>query len=179
MRTRFKIKDGSLAECDQDNASIVVYSRPDNEEKQQLLEALGHDSHDLESALDPDEISRIEFGPDDAFIIWKRPNNVSFDQQLRFEESSIGLFLKRDRLTIIVGDFQSPFDGKQFQKVRSLNGVLLKLFLETIRHHLNHLKAIKQLTADLQVKLNRSMENRYFLQMFNLRWRNLSVWRTK
>lgn len=168
MHSYFEIKDGILVEVAEESARVSVYTSPTDEEKRQLYETLGQDSHDLESALDPDEISRLEFGPDDVFMIWKRPKNVSFEQQLKFEEASAGLFLKNNRLTVILSEDGSLFLGREFQKISSLNGVLLKIFLDTVRHHLGHLKAIKQVTAEVQVKLNRSMENHYFLQMFDL-----------
>jgi magnesium transporter len=168
VKSFLQIKDGALVESTQEDRSIVIYVSPDEGEKRELFETLGYDWHDLESALDPDEISRLEFGPEDVFIIWKRPKNVSAEQQLKFEESSVGLFLQKNRLTVILGEAGPLFAGKELQKIGSLNGVLLKFFLDTVRHHLGHLKAIKQLTADLQVKLNLSMENRYFLQMFAL-----------
>lgn len=168
MRSYFDIKDGLLIESVHEASPVVVYSSPSEEEKRQLFETLGHDLHDLESALDPDEVSRLEFGPGDVFMIWKRPKNISIEEKLKFEESSIGLFLQKNRLTVILSEGATLFSGKEFQKIDSLNGVLLKFFLDTVRHHLGHLKVIKQVTADLQIKLNRSMENQYFLQMFDL-----------
>lgn len=50
----------------------------------------------------------------------------------------------------------------------SLGGIMLKLFLHTIHHFLGHLKVIKQINAELQSKLNITMENRYLIQMFTL-----------
>lgn len=168
MKSFLQIEDGALVESTQEDRSIAIYVSPDEGEKRELFETLGYDWHDLESALDPDEISRLEFGPEDVFIIWKRPKNVSAEQQLKFEESSVGLFLKSNRLTVIASEPVPLFAGKEFQKIGSLKSVLLKFFLETVHHHLGHLKVIKQLTSDLQTKLNMSLENRYFLQMFNL-----------
>lgn len=167
MKTCFEIKDGSLSAGGPVDAPIIVYALPDEAEKRELLET-GHDLHDLESALDPDEISRVEFGPQDTYFIWKRPHNASHERRLRFEVSSAGLLLKKDRLTFILGEESPPFDGKEFEKVGSLNGLVLKFFLQTVRRYLGHLKAIKQLTAELQANLNQSMENRYLIQMFSL-----------
>ena len=168
MKTFFQIKNNALIEGGPDQADVAVYTIPDNGEKQELLDTLGHDAHDLESALDPDEISRIEINPDDTYIIWKRPNNVSYEQHLKFEVSSVGLFIKGNRMTVILGDASPAFRGKEFQKIESTNNLLLKFFLQTIHHYLGHLKVIKQLTAEIQTKLNLSMENRYLIQMFVL-----------
>ena len=168
MQTFFEMKDNALVETDSPQARIVVYAVPNEDEKKELLEALGHDRHDLESALDPDEVSRVEFGADDVYIIWKRPNNVSYQQQLKFEVSSVGLFVQKDRLVVILSDMCPAFTGKEFQKVASINDLLLKFFQHTSRHYLEHLKVIKQLAAEIQTKLNQSMENRYLIQTFML-----------
>ncbi len=168
MRTFFEIEEGCLVSSESETAAIAVYTLPDNGEKKQLLDTLSHDAHDLESALDPDEISRVDLGPEDTYIIWKCPNNVSYERQMKFEVSSIGIFLQKNRLTLILGEIGPPFAGKEFQKITSLNGVVLKLFLHTVRHFLGHLRAIKQMTSEIQTKLSHSMENRYLLQMFAL-----------
>ncbi len=168
MKTCYTLKDGLLAPMDSPQAPIAIYTLPDDNEKRQLLETLGHDRHDLESALDPDELSRVEFGPDDTYIIWKRPNNASYQKHLRFEVSSLGIFIQKDHLTVILGDTSPCFTGREFQQIESMNDLVLKLFLHTARHYLDHLKVIKQLAQEIQTKLNLSMENRYLIQTFVL-----------
>ena len=169
MKTQFEIRNGTLVQSDSDTTNILVYSTPDVAEKQELLQILQYDAHDLESALDPDEISRVEFSPEGIFIIWKRPNRVSFEDMLKFEVSSVGVFLQPDQMTVILGQDDSPFTaGREFRDVTSLTNVLLRFLLHTTRHYLDHLKAIKQLTGELERKLSHSMENRYLLQMFSL-----------
>jgi magnesium transporter len=168
MKIFYDIKDGYLVASTEDQARIVVYAEPDAGEKQQLIDTLHLARHDIESALDPDEISRVEFTPDHTYIIWKRPNNVSFEQWLKFEVSSVGLFLQKDKLTIILGEKTLPFSGNGPVKAASLNAVIEQFLLYTVHHFFGHLKGIKQLTAELQVKLNISSENKYYLQMFAL-----------
>ncbi len=168
MKNIYEIVDGRLVDSDSVIAPVIVYTMPDDEEKKQLFETLGHDMHDLESALDPDEVSRVEFGSDDTYIIWKRPNDVTFQQQLKFEVSSVGLFIQKDRLTVILGDFCPAFSGKEFQKIQSVNDLLMKFFLHTAHHFLDHLKVIKQQASEIQTKLNLSMENNYLIQTFVL-----------
>jgi magnesium transporter len=168
MKAFFQIKQDVLVPSSEDTAKITVYTTPDEAEKQYLVNALDLPRHDVESALDPDEISRVDITPDYIYIIWKRPNNVSYEQQLKFEVSSVGLFLQKDKLTIISGGSGIPLESNEFRKVPSLNSVMLKFFLQTVHHYFGHLKGIKMLTAELQAKLNVSMENRYLLQMFAL-----------
>lgn len=168
MKTLYQIKDGHLIADGAESPDVVVYAMPDADEKRELIEALEHDAHDLESALDPDEVSRLDMTPGELSIIWKRPNNVSFKEHLKFEVSSVGLFLKNNHLTVILGDPSPAFIGKEFQRVRSINDLLLRFFQYTVHHYLGHLKGIKMLTSELQDKLQHSMENHYLIQMFVL-----------
>jgi magnesium transporter len=168
VKTCFELKHGSIVQTSDDLGSILVYVAPDDREKQEIIQALTLDTYDLESALDPEEISRVEFTPDHIFLIWKRPKSASFDEQLRLDVSSLGLFLYQNRLTIIMNEKAIPFAAKEFQGVSSPVEVLLKFLLYTVRHYLAHLKVIKQLTIELESKISTSMENRYLLQMFAL-----------
>lgn len=168
MRAFYEIKDGAVAASAPDRATIDVFTAPDESEKSYLVETLGLDRHDLESALDPDEISRVEFTPDYVYIVWKRPDNVTTEQQVRFGVSTVGFVLRENKLTVILGSGDVPFGDREFQKVSSLNGVILRFFLNIVRHYFGHLKAIKMINADLQAKLSTSLENKYFLQMFAL-----------
>lgn len=166
MKTFYELKDGAVTQAA--GGPITVYAAPDEAEKREIIGELGLNSYDLESALDPDEISRVEFTADHLYIIWKRPNNVSFEEHMKFEVSSVGIFLRGGRLTFILGDKNIPFSNAQFRKVTSLNSLILKFFLYAVHHYLGHLRVIKQLTSEIQAKLNLSMENKYLLQMFAL-----------
>jgi magnesium transporter len=168
MKEFFKLKEGQVLECEGAQSNVVIYTLPDEAEKRELLANLHLDPHSLESALDPDEISRMECLQDDLYVIWKRPNNTSFAQQFKLEVSSMGFYLQKDRLTIILSEGVIPFQEKEFQGVVSLPDLLLRILQRTIHHFLGHLKAIKQLTAEIQAKLNASLGNQYLLQMFTL-----------
>lgn len=168
MKSFYEIRDGSLEACTPEKAAVIVCSAPNEEERQRLLDELQIDGHSLESALDPDEISRVEFGPEHIYVVWKRPSNVTFADRMKFEVSSVGLFVSRGHLTFITAAEDVPFTGRSFQKVSSLNDVVLGFFLHTVHHFFAHLKAIRQMNSELQAKLVTSMENRYLLQMFSL-----------
>jgi len=60
------------------------------------------------------------------------------------------------------------FEGKQFQRVASLNDLLLKLIYRSIFHYLEHLKIINMITDSLEDKISSSMENKYLLNLFTL-----------
>jgi magnesium transporter len=146
-----------------------VYAAPTVAEKQELVETLGIDPFDLESALDPDEISRAEFAPNRVSVIWKRPKNATLERnQVRFDVASLGLFLRPDRLVVIMGEDTVPFSAREFQGVGATVDVFLRLLLHTVHHYVGHLKVIKQLTVELGSKISASMENRYLLQMVAL-----------
>ena len=168
MKDFFEIKNGLVISSTKEQGKIIVYSVPTEIEKKELLETLQLDQHALDSALDPDEISRVEFTPEHTYIIWKRPNAASFKDLLKFEVSSLGIFLSKDKVTLILGEETVPFTAKEFQRICCLKEFVLKFLLHTIHHFFGHLKAMRMLNAELQSKLNMSMENEYLLQMFNL-----------
>ena len=151
-----------------DSAKIHMYVNPDANERQTILRTTNLDDHSLSSALDPDEISRVEFKPDHTFIIWKRPENYSFQEHVAFNVSSVGLVLMEDRLVIILGEDIGLANGKQAQNVDTVNDIVLNLFSQTTRHFLEHLKVIKQISREVQQKINTALENEYLIQMFSL-----------
>src|SRR5574344_660637 len=168
MISFYEIHEGTLVNSDKDSATITIYTSQDESEKQKIMNSLDITKHDIESALDPEEISRIEFTSEHTYIIWKQPNNVSFEQNLKFEVSSVGIFLNKNKLTIISNENIIHLSNVDFKKLISTNDFVLKFLLYTIRHFFSHLKAIKQISSELQIKLNTSMGNNYLLQMFAL-----------
>ncbi len=168
MKEYYRLRDGFVKPGAAEESSIWLYSVPTEMETKELLETLHRDGHALESALDPDEISRLEKIGDDLLVIWKRPNSTVFARQFKLEVSSVGLFLRKDRLEIILSEGVIPFVDKEFHGVGSLPDALLRILQHTIHHFLDHLKAIKVLTSDIQSKLNTSLGNQYLLQMFTL-----------
>lgn len=168
MKTVFALAEGCVIPAADERIDILLYTDPNHEEKRQIIETLALDPHDLESALDPDEISRVEFSEDLVSIMWKQPKNVSVSEQLRFDVASMGIFLHRERLIVILREGSLTFATREFQRSDTSVDILLKLLLHTVRHYLGHLKVIKQLTVELGSKITDTMENRYLLQMLAL-----------
>ncbi len=54
---------------------VTIYSNPTAQEQRALVEVFDIDEHALASALDPEEISRLEFDEEsgETFIVWTRP----------------------------------------------------------------------------------------------------------
>ncbi len=169
MIQAYDIRNRALCAAESETPQLRVFVCRTEEDKKAAIDKLGLDPHDVESALDPDEVSRIEFYDENTlFVIWKQPLNVTFDQRLRFDVSSVGLLLEPERLSIITQSPELYFGYKEYRTVDNARDVLLRFLLMTIRHYLDHLKGIKQITSDLQSKVNTSMENKYLLQMFAL-----------
>ncbi|MEO8513085.1 MAG: magnesium transporter CorA family protein [Ignavibacteria bacterium] len=167
MLQKYNFLNGALTESKEENCRVWVYVNPDNEENETIAREYNIDKHTVESATDPDEISRIEFEDDNIFIIWKRPKNYLSSDNLLFGVSSIGLFLFKERLVVVLPEDVSLFDQKQLG-FTSLMDIIIKFLYNSIRHYLDHIKAMKIISREIQVKLNASMENEYLIQMFNL-----------
>jgi magnesium transporter len=158
-----KMVDGSGSPC-----PIQVFTNPGQEEKRYLIEELKVDEHTLNSALDPDEVPRLEFEPNHVALIFKMPKNYSGAEQLKFSVASTGAFLFKDRLVIVLSEGVALFDGKPFTKVQSLPELLLKLINRSIFHFRDHLKIVNMLTDEIEQKINTSMENRFLINLFTL-----------
>jgi len=170
MIKRFELQNGSLLASESENSLVQVYINPDQTEKNSLLTQYDLDEHTLSSALDPDEISRVEFSPDYLSIIWKRPMNYSAQDNFVFNVTAVGLFLFKERLIIVLNEDTPLFltGIRQLPKMNSLLDVILNFLYKTIHHYLEHLKVIKMISRDLQKKINTSMENKHLIQMFSL-----------
>jgi magnesium transporter len=116
MKSFYALENGAALPTDVSHASIVVFVAPDEREKQELTKNLGLDVRDLESALEPDEISRVEFAPGMISLIWKRPKNVTIGEQLRFDVASMGLFLHQNKLVVVTDALVRFFDHKQARR---------------------------------------------------------------
>lgn len=168
MLRYFSIENGKLKESKDSTSPIRVFSNPDNKERLAFMKQLEVDNYDFEAALDPDEISRVEFEHDLTTIIWKQPHTEEFSLKAQFDVNSVGFFIHNGTLSLILSKDDIPFDSKVFDGVYSIYDVLLGYFFYTIRQFASHLKAIKRAKSKLEGKLSQSMENRYFLQMFDI-----------
>jgi magnesium transporter len=168
MLKGYKIQDGRITEDTNGDPQVLVITSPDDVERKHLLTQYKIDEHTLASSLDPDELSRLEFEPDHVAIIFKRPQNYSAADQLMFKTISTGLFLFKDRLIIVMSEPISLFTRKQFNRVSSLNDLMLKVIYEATAHFLEHLKGMNMITSEFEGKIETSLENRYLFQLFSL-----------
>jgi len=168
MIRRYKIADGRLQENGAEDSPVLVYASPDEGERKRLIEAFRIDEHTLASALDPDELGRLEFEEDHVAVIFKRPKNYSSADNFLFKVWSYGLFLFRDRVIIVRTEDVPLFDTRHFAKLKTPLDVALRLLSRTINHFVDHIKGINTIAGELEQKISESMENRYLLNMFTL-----------
>jgi magnesium transporter len=168
MRKNYCIQNGKVTEAEAGDSDIFVFYSPDENEIRWLIDEMKVDEHTLHSALDPDEISRIEFEPDHVAVIYKRPKNYSGKEFLIFRVASAGIFLFQNHIIIVLADDLPLFDTRQFTKITSLKDVMLKSIHRSIYHYLEHLKTINQISDELEKKINASMDNRYIINLFAL-----------
>lgn len=169
MKIAYSIQSERLVLADSGEAtSIFVYTQPDEQEKTELLNLFFLDPVDLESVNDPDEVPRVETGPDGTLIIWKVAENVTHGETAQFEVSSLGFMLKDGKAAVIVPRGQLEILGREFRRVDSPMDFVLRVMLHTIHHYQGHLKGIKAISGELEAKIVSSMENKYLLLMFTL-----------
>lgn len=168
MLRGFQLCDCRITGATEYPCPVQVFINPDMDEKRYLVEDLKVDEHTLHSALDPDEISRLEFEPDHIALIFKMPKSYSAKDQLLFRVVSTGAFLFKDKLVLVVSEDVPLFEGKQFSRVQSLPSLFLRVLNRSAYHFMEHLKIINILTDELEQKINESMENRYLISLFTL-----------
>jgi magnesium transporter len=170
MIKRFELSTGQLVPSELSESPVLVFVNPDAGEKNVLINDFLIDEHTLLSALDPEEVPRIEINNNNLSLIWKRPMNYSGKDNFYFNVASVGLFLVNDRLAVVLTEDISigPTGARKMHKLESPISVLLGFLYETVYHYLGHLKVIKMISRDLQEKINASMENKHLIQMFNL-----------
>jgi magnesium transporter len=168
MLKQLHISNGRLVEENGGEPAVHVYVAPDDTEKKYLIEQLKIDEHTLNSSLDPDELSRLEFEPEHVAMIIKRPKHYTAEDNFLFKISSIGVFLFKDKLVIVVAEEAPHFEVKPFMKVQSLPDVALKLIYLSIIHFVEHLKGINMLSASIEHQVNTAMENKLLLNLFTL-----------
>jgi len=168
MLQKYKIVDKRIVLNGEPDASILVFINPDESEKRMLISQFTIDEHTLNSSLDPDELSRLEYEPNHVAFIFKRPKSITAKENILFKVSSTGVFLFKDHLIIVTNEDYPIFEGKQFNKVYSNTDILLKLVFRAIIHFLEHLRAINMITDEFQQKINTSLENKYLIDLFSL-----------
>jgi magnesium transporter len=168
MLIKLNIIDGRLVESQDGPGSVSVYIAPDEAERKFLVEQFKIDEHTLNSSLDPDEVSRLEFEPEHIAMIFKRPKHYIARDNFLFKVLSTGVFMFKDRLVIVVSEDPLLFEGRPFTKIQSIQDVFLRLIYRAIAHFVEHLRGINQISNELEQQINLATENKYLLNLFTL-----------
>lgn len=168
MQRYYRLAEDKILEGERENSQIWVYIAPTEEEKRYLVDQFKIDEHTLQSALDPDEVARVEFEPDHAAIIFKYPRKYSSEDNFLFRIASTALFVFKDRLIIVLADDVVLFEGRPFLRVRSIEYVVLKLLYNVILHFTQHLRGMNMISNELEQQISTSMDNVHLLNMFTL-----------
>jgi len=169
MVKEYRINEGQLAPCEDHQGLVKVFISPDVVERNYLEHTCKISPHNISSAMDPDEIGRMEFEEDHVMIIIKSPKNYSSSDNFNFKVTSVGVFLYKDQLIIIMNNQEtSILEGRQGFKLSTLHDALLKILFGTIAHFLGHLKVINLLSDSLEAKISSSMANEHLLNMFTI-----------
>lgn len=168
MLKRCCIINSKIEEIQEEASDILIYSNPTEEEKKELIETYKIDEHTLNSALDPNELSRLDFEEEYVTIIFKTPKNYSGKDMLFFKASTIGIFLFEKKMIIVTNDEYMHFEKKIFLKINNLQDIILKLIYQSIYHFIEHLKVINMISDELENKISKSMQNKYLLNLFTL-----------
>ena len=167
MLKTFDIVEGKIIEAQ--TGAVCAYVAPTEEEKRHLIDEYQIDPHSLNSALDPDEISRVEFEDNHIAIILKQPRNYTAEDLLGFGVTSVGLFLFEDKLIIVQPEDTPLFEyGRGSLRARSLKGVMLRILHHATNHFLEHLKIIRLISARIEKDIEFSVSNHHLTEMFVL-----------
>lgn len=168
MRKKYNLQDGQVvAVRKEDAAQVELFCNPTEGEKKYLMEHLKIDEHTLASALDPDELSRLEFEPAHKVILFNRPKAYAPTMRRKLGIGSAGLFLYGDHAVVVTSDDDSILENLG-NKVADFNALALRLLYRSISHFTEHLRIINKMGDEIQDKLASSLENKYLLQMFEL-----------
>ncbi len=168
MLQQYSVLNGRISRSGAGNIPVDVYVLPTDDERSHLINNLGIDEHTLLSSIDPDETPRLEFDPPYIALILKYPKNYSADDNFLFRVKSMGIFMFTDRVVLVVDDSVPLFQGKIAANVNSVQDVVLKTLLQSIRHFESHLRVINMCSDEIEHELNESKENKSLLDMFTL-----------
>lgn len=168
MISRYEITSSGIIDSADATAPVSVYLAPSELERIEIGTVLHLDDYNLDSSLDPDEVSRLEMIDDRVFLIWKTPESARASESVELGVRSVGAVLYGEKIAFIMSSGFVSFREREYQRTRDAKDVLLRFLLASIRQYVAHLRVIKQLSASIEKKITVSMENRHLLQMFAL-----------
>lgn len=164
----YNIEQNRIIESNHNNSLILVAMAPDNSEQSLIREEFGLDEFDLASALDVDEVPRLDITSEHLLLVWKVPLSAKVSETVELGVTVIGFVIARNRIAIITPKNEMSFMDREFRSIDNIIDVILSSLLSTVRHFVAHLRVIKQISSELEKKITTSMENKFLLNMFDL-----------
>lgn len=164
----FAIEGQNVQQVDSTAAPLLSAVSPSEADRTLIGTEFQLDEYDLASALDADEVPRLEGYPDRLFVIWKLPETATIAETVELGVSVTGICLAHNRLALIRNSGEFAFGDREFRAVRDVRDVMLALFLRTVHHFVGHLRVIRTMSQQIEAKITVSMENKHLLQMFSL-----------
>lgn len=164
----FECTANGLVESNESSGQIVIASAPDERARALIKEQFRLDDYDLGSTLDADEVPRLESSNGRLLLIWKVPLSATVSDTVELGVITLGICLNQERLAFVRASGDVGLADREFRSVSSTRDVMLALLLRTVRHFVAHLRAIRQISKELEKKITVSMENKHLLQMFSL-----------
>lgn len=167
----YDLADGRVQSCPEGQTGMIqIYSAPTSEEKDYLTGSCGIDPHTLESALDEDEVSRVEYDENYTAVIMKRPRNFRLERRLSFKVSTVGAFLFSDRIIVLQDNPMPLFEhGRMPLRGNTVQGILLRLLHHATQHFLQHLRIIRNISEEIENKIEYTVTNKSLMNVFALR----------
>ena len=168
MLRKYSVVGERIVPAGDGSSPILYFSNPDDVEKDTIIREYGINDHNYQSALDPNEISRLEFEDKYVSFIFKKPQSYINMDKLFFKASTVGVFYFDDKIIIVSGESMSLFEDRTVSGIDTLFDVILQLLSQSINHFIEHLKVISMITDELEDKINKSMENKNLLHLFSI-----------
>jgi magnesium transporter len=168
MLERYSIAGQALVPVEDDSCAVWVYTSPTLAEQQELIQTHGIDQSDIAFALDPDEVPRFVVESHYTCIIWNHPRHVRGDERILCQVSTAGLFLFHEKLVAIFPEPYRLSDPRYPIRFATPMDVVFSYLHQTIQHYLDHLKVVRNIAAELEKKISKSMANEHLLEMFSL-----------
>lgn len=167
----YDLADGRVQSCPEGQTGMIqIYSAPTAEEKEYLVRSCGIDPHTLESALDEDAVSRVEYEENYTAVIMKRPRNFRLERRLSFSISTVGAFLFPDRIIVVQENVMPLFEhGRMPLRGTTVQGILLRLLHHATQHFLQHLRIIRNISDEIENKIAYAVTNKSLMNVFALR----------
>ena len=167
MIRNYCINQGRMVEIEDGNkADALLCVKPTEEERAMLVNTYGIDEHNLASALDRNELPRMEVDENHLAVIFRYPKRYNAQDNFVFHINSVGMFLFEKKLIVIAPDELAVFEGRAFLRIHNIQMLFLRILSTCIQHFFAHLEAINDIASELETKLSKSMENSHLLQMF-------------